>query len=206
MVAHEHEERHEQGHAEGRPDQLDRRVLPGDGALDLLRGEVEAVDDGQPEAHQEGDRREQQRIGVGRPLADDEVGDHPQRGDPHAEAGHLRAERAGDREVDDALGDDGDQDGEAEQCRLGAAPRGDRRRRDRAPGIGGGTGHQSALRQFSSDSDDEVVRPDVVVALVPTWVGAAAVVGVPAGSDGVVVAAPAPEDGAEGVDLQSGSR
>ena len=95
---------HEQDDAERGPDQLHRGVLAGDRAVDLLRGEVEPVDDRQAEPDEQGDRGQQQRVGVGRELADDEVRHQPQRGDPGAE-GPSPGAAAGDREVDDALGD-----------------------------------------------------------------------------------------------------
>ena len=83
--------------------------------------------------------------------------------------GHLRAQRAGDGEVDDALRHDGDQHGEAQQRGLGASPLGRAVPAAGAARVGRRAGHQSASRQSTPGSDDAVVRADVVgAALVPS--------------------------------------
>ena len=76
----------EQRDAERRPDQLDRARPRGWPCRRAARRRGRAGGSPSARGRRAGDGGQQQRVGVGRPLADDEVRDHPQRGDPGAEA------------------------------------------------------------------------------------------------------------------------
>lgn len=146
----------EQQHPDRGPQQLHGGVRAGVGV-----GDVQPVDHHQAEPGEDGDAGQQQRVGVGREPADDEVRGGPQRGEPEAEGGQLRAQRAGDGQVDDALRGEGDRDGEGQQQGLGAATGRHRCAGGGGPGIGRRSGHHFASRQSTPGRDDGVVAADV---------------------------------------------
>jgi hypothetical protein len=133
VVADDEEHRDEHRDADRRPDELPWRLSRRHGPAQLhgpLRcREVEAADDDEAEPVQQGDAREDERVGVRRGHPHDEVGDEEQPAQTEPVAERARGHPAVDGETDCGVGEHGDEDGEGREDELRAATAGRGRRR-----------------------------------------------------------------------------
>ena len=135
VVAQDHQGRDEQPDAEGHPDQL----LSGELGV---AGEVDPMDDREPDAVERGHDRQQHGIGVRRDHAHGDVGGDDQGGEPPAVGHDVGGHLALHAEPDACVGPDPDHEGEHEQEQLGAASAAVDELHE-GPGLGGALGHVS---------------------------------------------------------------